>query len=49
MQAREIRTGIQDVLQVEVTDGINKDTKIVTGPFNAINKELKSGTKVSEK
>ena len=49
VQAREIRTGIQDVLQVEVTDGIDKDTKIVTGPFNAINKELKSGTKVSEK
>ncbi len=48
-QAREIRTGIQDVLQVEVTGGIDKDTKIITGPFNAINKELRSGVKVSEK
>lgn len=49
VQAREIRTGIQDVLQVEVIDGIDKDTKIVIGPFNAINKELRSGSKVSEK
>lgn len=41
-----IKTGIQDMDNIEVTEGLTTDMQIVTGPYSAISKELKSSSKV---
>lgn len=45
-----IRTGIQDLINIEVKEGLTDSMKLVTGPYNLINSTLKRGTavKVSE-
>ena len=43
----EIVTGIQDMMNIEVVSGLTENTKIVTGPYRAINRELKKGSAVS--
>ncbi|MGM9773963.1 MAG: efflux RND transporter periplasmic adaptor subunit [Candidatus Egerieousia sp.] len=42
----EIRTGIQDMSNIQVISGLSDSTMIVTAPFSAISKTLKSGSKV---
>lgn len=41
-----VKTGIQDMKNIEVTEGLADSVKIVTGPYNAISKELKKGSAV---
>jgi len=48
LEKRTVITGIQDVNYIEVTKGLNGGEKVVTAPFNAINKTLKKGEKVKE-
>lgn len=43
----EITTGIQDMMNIEVTSGVTGKQQIVTGPYRAINKDLKKGSAVS--
>ena len=45
----EITTGIQDMMNIEVTSGVTGKQQIVTGPYRAINKDLKKGSVVSVK
>lgn len=45
---REVKTGIQDDTYIQVLDGIQDGDIIVTGPYSAISKKLKDGTKVKE-
>ncbi|MCI1778716.1 MAG: efflux RND transporter periplasmic adaptor subunit [Bacteroidales bacterium] len=45
----EISTGLQNLNDIEITKGITDTTLVVTGPYNAINRILKNGTKVSAK
>ncbi len=47
VEVRVIKTGIQDLNYIEVSQGLNEGEEVVTGPYSAISKTLKSGTKVS--
>ena len=35
------------MMNIEVVSGLTENTKIVTGPYRAINRELKKGSAVS--
>jgi HlyD family secretion protein len=41
-----VKTGIQDINNIEVTEGLKAGDEIVVGPYNVISKTLKDGTKV---
>ena len=41
-----VKTGIQDINNIEITRGLNEGDEIVIGPYTAISKTLKDGTKV---
>jgi len=41
-----VKTGIQDINNIEVLSGLNEGEEVVTGPYNAISKTLKDGNKV---
>jgi len=41
-----IKTGIQDLSNIEITEGLSDSSTVVTGPFTAISKTLREGTKV---
>ena len=42
-----VKTGIQDINNIEITAGLKEGEEVVTGPYNAISKTLKDGAKVS--
>ncbi|MFL5740331.1 MAG: efflux RND transporter periplasmic adaptor subunit [Flavisolibacter sp.] len=46
VEKRTVTTGIQDINNIEITSGLKEGEQIVTGPFNEINKTLKTGKKV---
>jgi HlyD family secretion protein len=48
IEKRSVTTGIQDMKYIEVLSGVKVGEKIVSAPFNAINKTLKTGDKVKE-
>jgi HlyD family secretion protein len=48
LEKRVVTTGIQDVNNIEILSGLKAGEKIVTAPYNAINKTLKTGDKVRE-
>jgi HlyD family secretion protein len=41
-----VKTDIQDINNIEIRSGLSEGDEVVTGPFNAISKTLKDGTKV---
>jgi len=41
-----VRSGIQDINYIEVLSGLKEGEEVVTGPYNAISKTLKTGAKV---
>ena len=45
-KATVVKTGIQDMRNIVVTEGISDSTMIITGPYSAITRELQNGTKV---
>ncbi len=47
VEVRLIKTGIQDLNNIEVTEGLKEGEIIVTGPYAAISKTLKSGSKIT--
>ncbi len=40
---RTVKTGIQDNLNIQILDGLQPGDEVVTGPYNAISRILKSG------
>ena len=42
-----VKTGIQDINNIEVTEGLKAGDEIVVAPYNVISKTLKDGTKVN--
>ncbi|MUU79228.1 efflux RND transporter periplasmic adaptor subunit [Winogradskyella endarachnes] len=38
-----VETGIQDDTNIEIISGLDKDDKIITGPYNMVSKKLKPG------
>jgi len=47
VQAVRIKSGLQDHLHIEITEGLTKEDRVVTGPYAAISKTLENGTKVT--
>jgi len=41
-----VKSGIQDINYIEILSGLKAGDEIITGPYNAISKTLKDGTKV---
>jgi HlyD family secretion protein len=41
-----VTTGIQDINYIEILSGLKEGEEVVTGPYNAISKTLKDGSKV---
>lgn len=46
---KKVETGIQDSEYIVVKSGLNDGDKVVSGPYSAISKKLKEGTKISTK
>jgi HlyD family secretion protein len=46
VEKRTVTTGIQDMNSIEITTGLKEGEQIVTAPFDAVNKTMKSGDKV---
>ena len=46
VERRQVQTGIQDINNIEIISGVNAGEQVVTAPYNAVTKTLKSGTKV---
>jgi HlyD family secretion protein len=42
----KVKTDIQDINYIEVVDGIQEGTEVITAPYNVISKTLKDGMKV---
>lgn len=47
VEKRTVTTGIQDMNYIEITSGLKDGEQIVTAPFDAVNKTMKSGDKVN--
>lgn len=47
VEKRTVTTGIQDMNFIEITSGLKEGEQIVTAPFDAVNKTMKSGDKVN--
>ncbi|HUR65069.1 MAG TPA: efflux RND transporter periplasmic adaptor subunit [Chitinophagaceae bacterium] len=41
-----VKSGIQDINYIEIVSGLNAGDEVIIGPYNAISKTLKTGTKV---
>jgi HlyD family secretion protein len=41
-----VKTGIQDDTYIEILEGLKGDEKVVSGPYSAISRQLKNGSKV---
>ncbi|HVG40904.1 MAG TPA: efflux RND transporter periplasmic adaptor subunit, partial [Chitinophagaceae bacterium] len=46
VQKKVVKTGIQDINYIQITSGLSGGEQIVTAPYTAISKTLKTGTKV---
>lgn len=46
LEKRVVTTGIQDINNIEITSGLQAGEQVVTGPYNAISKTLRTGNKV---
>lgn len=46
VEKRTVTTGIQDMSYIEITSGLKEGEQVVTAPFDAVNKTMKSGDKV---
>ena len=44
-----VKSGIQEMQQIEILSGLPDSVEIVTGPYNAISRTLKNGSKVKVK
>jgi HlyD family secretion protein len=43
----KVKTDIQDINYIEITDGLKDSDQVITGPYGTISKILKTGTKVN--
>ena len=43
---KEVKTGIQDNDHIEIVSGLQEGEMVVTGPYSAIARKLKSGSRI---
>lgn len=48
VKTREVKTGIQDNNYIQITEGLKKGEEVVAGPYRAVSRNLKDGTKVKK-
>ncbi|MBD0332861.1 MAG: efflux transporter periplasmic adaptor subunit, partial [Chitinophagaceae bacterium] len=46
VERRVVKTGIQDINYIEILSGLKVGEEVVSAPYTAISKTLRSGTKV---
>jgi len=46
VKKQKVKTDIQDINYIEITDGLKEGDEVVTGPYDVVSKTLKSGDKV---
>lgn len=46
VKKRVVKTDIQDLNNIEITQGLKAGDQVITGPYDVVNKDLKDGTKV---
>jgi HlyD family secretion protein len=44
-----VKTGISDDSHIEILEGVEENTKVVSGPYRVISKELQDGMTVKVK
>ena len=42
----EVKTGIQDDNYIEILSGLKEKDRVVSGPYSAVSKKLRSGTRI---
>lgn len=47
VEKRVVKTGIQDINYIEILNGLKPGEQVVSAPYNAVSKTLKTGTKVT--
>lgn len=48
VKLQKVKTGIQDNIAIEITEGLKEGDEVVSGPYNAVAKLLKNGIKVEK-
>jgi HlyD family secretion protein len=46
VQKQNVKTGIQDINYIEITDGLKEGEEVITGSYEVVSKTLKTGDKV---
>lgn len=46
VKKQKVKTDIQDINYIEITDGLKEGEEVVTGPYDVVSKTLKEGDKV---
>ncbi len=46
VKKRVVKTDIQDLNYIQITQGLKEGEQVITGPYDVVNKDLKDGTKV---
>lgn len=46
VKQQKVKTDIQDINYIEITDGLKEGDEVVTGPYDVVSKTLKTGDKV---
>ncbi|MEM8862610.1 MAG: efflux transporter periplasmic adaptor subunit, partial [Chloroflexota bacterium] len=45
---KEVKTGISDYENIEITEGLTQDEKVISGPFLVVSKRLEDGDLVDD-
>lgn len=48
IKLQKVKTGIQDNIAIEITEGLKEGDEVVNGPYNAVAKVLKNGMEVKK-
>ena len=48
VRLQKVKTGIQDNIAIEITEGLKDGDEVVNGPYNAVSKLLKNGMEVKK-
>jgi HlyD family secretion protein len=44
----KVKTGIQDINNIEITEGLKEGDEVVTGPYDIVSKTLKNGAVIKK-
>lgn len=48
VKKQKVKTGIQDINNIEITDGLKEGDEVITGPYDVVSKTLKDKDKVKK-